>query len=293
MKKQYYGYLFISPFFIFYLIFGLYPAITTFRLAFYQYDMNMPTDNYVGFQYITTALKDKYVWNGMLNAFKYWAVGTFLVQFTALTIAAVLTFFKVRFKHFFKSSFYLPSIVSTAVVATIFSLFMGYPSGVMNQLLMRLNVISEPQMFKTIPMVVFCVIIFISWWMGFGSTTIMVNAGMTSVGEEYYEAAIVDGANVRQIFTKITIPLIWPILTYLWLTSLIWGLQAFDIQYMITDSTAGGPNGVAQTIAMYIYRHGFEVGNVGYAAGISTVFFVVILVLSFIMFKILNRVEAE
>lgn len=293
MKKQYYGYLFISPFFIFYLIFGLYPAITTFRLAFYQYDMNMPTDNYVGFQYISAALKDKYVWTGMLNAFKYWAVGTLLVQLTALTVAAVLTFFKVKGKHFFKSSFYLPSIVSTAVVATIFSLFMGYPSGVMNQILMNLNVISEPQMFKTIPMVVFWVIIFISWWMGFGSTTIMVNAGMTSVGEEYYEAAIVDGATVRQIFTKITIPLIWPILTYLWLTSLIWGLQAFDIQYMITNSTSGGPDGVAQTIAMYIYRHGFEVGNVGYAAGISTVFFVMILVLSFIMFKILDKLEGK
>lgn len=290
MKFDKWGYLFIAPFFIAYLVFGLYPALNTFRLAFFQYDMNMPTDNFVGLQYVIRAAQDPLVWHGIINAIKYWAVGTLFVQFTAILVAAVFTFFKLRFTHFFKSIFYVPSVVSTAVVATIFSLFMGYPAGFVNILLVNIGFLDEPINLLGNPVIIFCLVVFISWWMGYGSTSITAGAGMTSIGEELYESAKIDGASFRQIFSKITIPLIWPVLTYMWMTSLIYGLQAFDIQFMLTDSS-GGPNGVAQTISMYIYKHGFEVGNVGYASGVSIIFFLVIVVLSIIMLTVLQRRE--
>lgn len=290
MKFDKWGYLFIAPFFIAYFIFGLYPAINTFRLAFYQYDMNMPTNNFVGLQYVIRALNDPLVYKGIFNAIKFWAIGTLFVQFTAILVAAVFTFFKVRGAHLFKSIFYLPSIVSSAVVATIFSLFMGYPAGFVNTLIVNWGIVDEPIYLLGNPIIIFCLVIFISWWMGYGGTSITAGAGMTSISDELYESAKIDGASFPQIFRKITIPLIWPVLTYMWMTSLIYGLQAFDIQFMLTNS-AGGPDGVAQTIAMYIYKHGFEVGNVGYSAGISIVFFIVIVILSIIMLTALQRRE--
>ncbi len=289
MKRfERWGYVFIAPFFIAYFIFGLYPAINTFRLAFYQYDMNIPTDTFVGLDYVIRAFQDPFVWHGIVNAIKYWAIGTIFVQITAILIAAVFTFFKLRGTHAFKSIFYLPSVVSTAVVATIFSLFMGYPAGFVNNLLVEVGFIDEPVNLLGNPIIIFCLVIFISWWMGYGGTSITAGAGMTSISDELYESAKIDGAKFGQIFRKITIPLIWPVLTYMWMTSLIYGLQAFDIQFMLTDSS-GGPNGVAQTISMYIYKHGFEVGNVGYASGVSIIFFIVILILSIIMLTILQR----
>lgn len=293
LKKDHYGYYFIAPFFIIYAIFGIYPVITTFTLGFFKYDMNMPTNQFVGLKYILRALKDIYVWKGILTALKFWFIGNIFVQFTALVIAALFTYFKIKGDHFFKSSFYLPCLVSTSVVATIFSLFMGYPDGTVNQFLMKFGILAEPRLFTSMKIMIFVLIIFIGWWMGFGSTTIIANAGMTSIPKELYEAAKIDGAGFFQTFKKITIPLIWPILTYMWLTGLIWGLQAFDLQFMITNGTSGGPDGIARTIVMYVYRHGFEVGNVGYAAGISIVFFIIIVFFSFTMMFLMKKIGDE
>jgi multiple sugar transport system permease protein len=251
--------------------------------------MNIPTDQFVGLKYILRALKDVNVWQGIWVALKFWFVGNLLVQITALMLAAIFTYLRIRGAHFFKSSFYLPSLVSTSVVATIFSLFIGYPDGTINQLLLKLGIIVKPQLFVYMKVVIFSLIVFLGWWMGFGGTTIIANAGMTSISPDLYEAAKIDGANFFQVFTKITIPLIWPVLTYMWLTGLIWGLQVFDIPFMITKSTAGGPDNIARTIVMYIYRHGLEVGNMGYAAGINIVFFLTIVILSFLMLFIMRK----
>lgn len=289
LSKDHYGYWFIAPFFIAYVIFGIYPVIQTFVLGFYKYEMNMRTNQFVGMKYIIRALNDINVWKGIWVAIKYWFIGNIVVQVTALTIAAMFTYYKLKGAHFFKSSFYLPSLVSTSVIATIFSLFMGYPNGSLNQLLVKYGIIETPLIFTSMKTAVFILIVFIGWWQGFGSTSIIAGAGMTSISNELYEAAKIDGANFWQVFTKITIPLIWPTLTYMWLTGLIWGLQAFDLQFMITKGTSGGPDGVAQTIAMYIYKHGFQAGNVGYAAGISIVFFIIIVFLSGIMMFFIKR----
>ncbi len=292
MKFDKWAYFFIAPFFIAYIIWGLYPALYTFALAFFQYDMNIQTDTFVGLSYISRALQDPYVWQGIFNAIKYWFFSTIFLQIIAILAAAVFTFFRLRGTEFFKRVFYLPAVVSTAVVATLFSLFMAYPAGFVNILLVDLGIVDEPIFLLGNKFILFCLVVFIAWWMGFGSTTITATAGMTSISDELYESAKIDGASFFQIFRKITIPLIWPVLTYMWMTGLIYGLQAFDIQYMLTDS-GGGPDGVAQTISMYIYRHGFELGNVGYAAAVSLIFFVVILVLSLLLLKIIKKGEGK
>lgn len=288
LSKDYVGFYFVLPFFIVYLFWGLYPVIKTFMLAFFKYDAGINTGEFVGFKYIQRAIFDENVWTGIITALKLWGYQFFFELLSALFIAAIFTYQKIKGAHAFKSIFYLPNLVSTAAIATLFSLFMGFPEGVFNQIALKLNWISEPVMFQRNQFILQLVVVFIGWWMWYGRTSIVAGAGMTSISDDIYEAAKIDGATFRQIFRKITIPLIRPVLTFMMVTSLIGGIQSFDLPFMIAKTSDGGPNGILQTISMYIYKHGFEVGNVGYAAAISIILFIVLSILSLTFYRIMN-----
>lgn len=288
LEKDYIGIYFILPFFIVYLVWGLYPVIKTFILAFYKYDAGINTGEFIGLHYFQRALSDKNVWRSIFNAMKLWGYQFFFELSSALFIAAIFSYQRMKFQESFKSIFYLPNLVSTAAIATLFSLFLGFPEGVFNQIALSLNIISEPIMFDRNQVILQLVVVFIGWWMWYGRTSIVASAGMTSIPTEVYEAAKLDGANFGQIFIKITIPLIRPILTFMMVTSFIGGIQSFDLPFMVSGSTNGGPNGVVQTISMYIYQHGFETGNVGYAAAITIVLFVILSIFSLALYKFMN-----
>lgn len=294
LNKDNFGYIFIAPFFIAYLIFGLYPAVSTLMLAFFQYDNVVgQTSNFVGLQYVGRAFVDPKVWWGIFHALEIWLYGTILTLGTALFIAAVFTYVKVRFANFFKSSFFIPAVVSTAAIATLLRLFMAYPGGLFNLVLLKFNFIDAPVVFLDNENFTFIIVIIVGWWLGFGSNTITVGAGMTSISEEIYEASKMDGANFTKIFTRITVPLMRPILVYMFLTSLIWGIQTFDIPFMLGGSASGGATGRLQTIAMYVYAQAFQSGNVGYGAAVSLILFVVILLLSAVTLRVLRVKDGE
>jgi multiple sugar transport system permease protein len=110
-------------------------------------------------------------------------------------------------------------------------------------------------------------------------------AGVQGIPKDYFEAAALDGAGRWKTFTNITVPLLRPIILYVFITSLIGGLQMFDIPYLISGGTAGAPSGSLQTVVMYLYKFGFETNQVGYAAAIAYTLFLIILIVSIIQFQ--------
>ncbi|MBZ4683186.1 MAG: sugar transporter permease, partial [Fusobacteriales bacterium] len=157
-----------------------------------------------------------------------------------------------------------------------------------NQILMALNFIKEPINFLNIPSYAQNTVSLIQWWMWFGQTTIILLAGMSAIPETYYEAARVDGATKMQIFFKITLPLLRPTMLYVSVTSLIGGMQLFDVPAVLTDGI-GAPQNSLMTMIIFLYNQAFRYENFGYASAVAYGIFAIISVLSFIIFKYMRN----
>ncbi|WDU83441.1 carbohydrate ABC transporter permease [Caloramator sp. Dgby_cultured_2] len=129
--------------------------------------------------------------------------------------------------------------------------------------------------------------------MWFGTTLIIIMAGMTSISPSFYESAMVDGANSWQMFTKITLPLLRPVLVYILVTSLVGGMQMFDIPYMLTDGR-GSPNGSIMTMNILMYmKFSSNKGHIGAAASVGVMIFLVTCISALIIIKLLKEKESK
>jgi multiple sugar transport system permease protein len=158
-----------------------------------------------------------------------------------------------------------------AVAALFFSLFSFY--GPVNQFLVRFGLMPEARQFLQEVTVARGLVVFIQWWMWFGQTIIILMAGMTSIPVTLYEAAMVDGASSTQMFSRITLPLLKPILIYVFVTSLVGGMQMFDIPFLLTDGR-GSPSGSIMTnnILMYL-KFSSSKGHIGAASSVGVLVF--------------------
>lgn len=274
-----YGYLFIAPFFIVFAIFNLYPTIYTIALSFQDISGFAVEGNFVGLQNFTNLLNNNVFIQSVRNTFILWTVNFIPQILLALVLAYWFTNNRLKLKgqHFFKSMFYFPNIMTAATVAVIFYTLFSFPRGPVNQVLVGTGVLEAPfDFFRSVPFTR-GLVSFIQFWMWYGQTTLVIIAGILSIDKSLYEAATVDGATNWQSFTKITLPLIQPITIYVLITSLIGGLQMFDIPLLLTN---GGPNGSVETIMTYIYKQAFQGGrNVSIAAAAS-VFLLIITMLA-------------
>jgi ABC-type sugar transport system permease subunit len=274
-KKQYYGYLFIAPFIIGFLIFGLYPVYNTVYLSFTDTTLMTKDASWIGLQNFQRLFADEVFINVVKNTWIIWILN-FIPQIGIATLLAVWftsARLKIRAVGVWRALFYLPNLLMPAAVAALFfSLFSYY--GPVNQLLVRLGLLSEAQHFlQSIP-IARGLVIFIQWWMWFGQTLILVMAGMTSISVSLYEAAMVDGASSLDMFTKITLPLLKPILIYIFVISLVGGMQMFDIPYLLTDQR-GSPSGSIMTnnILMYL-KFSSSKGHIGAASSVGVLVFI-------------------
>ena len=150
--------------------------------------------------------------------------------------------------------------------------------------LMNIGVISEPINWLNQPTTAQLSVSLILTWMWFGHSFIVVMAGVSGISTDFYEAALIDGANRWQTFTKITLPLLKPILLYIMITSLIGGLQLFDLPMLLTDGI-GSPDGSLNTMVLYLYNQAFKYNNYGYAAAVAYGLFIITVIFSAIVFK--------
>ena len=289
------AYLFIVPFVVTFLIFSVYPVFRTLYLSFTNFK-GFGTPDFVGADNYVRVVGDKFFWRAFGNTLKIWSVNIVLQLGIAFILTIVFSDIKYRMKGlgFFRAVFYLPNIIAATSVAFLFKTLFDWRYGSINQILVSIGINeTSPINWLGNSHVAPYLVASIGAWMWFGNSFIMLMAGVQGIPKDYFEAASIDGAGRWKIFSKITIPLIRPILLYVGITSLIGGLQMFDLPFLISGGTAGNPSGSLQTVIMYLYKFGFEVGThqVGYAAAIAYTLFAIILIVSMIQFRVMREKE--
>ncbi len=289
LEKNFYGYLFTAPFIIVFLSFSLYPILYTFYMSITNMTLMTSTYKFIGVTNFVKIFDDKFFWQSLMNTWFIWLCN-FVPQVSIAMILAVWfnsNRLRIKYQGFFRTIFYLPNILMPATIAVLFfNLFSLY--GPVNQYVVRMGLISDAFNFFTNDSATQTLVIFIQWWMWFGSTLIITMAGMTSISPSFYEAAIMDGANAWQMFTRITLPLLKPVLVYVLVTGVVGGMQMFDIPYMLTDGR-GSPNGSIMTMNMLMYmKFSSNKGHIGMAAAVGVIIFVITAVSAFAIMKVLG-----
>ena len=249
------GYVFILPFFITYLIFSLIPLVDTVRFSFYEYyrsGIKQIGPNFVGLANYAELLKSDMVTYGK-NTLILWIIGFIPQIVVALVLANWFTDarLKIHKLQFFKVVIYLPNLIMASAFALLFfTLFSN--SGPVNSILQSMGVISKPIDFMGSVFGTRSLIGFMNFLMWFGNTTIMLMAAVMGISTEVFEAADLDGCNALQRFFYITLPSIRPILAYTLITSIIGGLQIWMDVMHCRDSKSKN-YGMAGTLSVYLF----------------------------------------
>lgn len=290
-KRNRWGYFFITPFVVVFLMFGLYPIIYTLRLSFQTWN-GFSAVKSAGFLNWKRLFTDTTFPLTVKNTIKIWLCDFIPQLGFALVLSLIFTFNKIKGKNFFRAVYYLPNLITAASIGLLFNILINGDKSTLNQLLLSLGFIDKPIAFFKSETITQAIASFILWWMWFGYTTILVMAGITSIDSSLYEAAQLDGCNKWQTFIKVTVPLIRPTILYITITSIIGGMQIFDVPANLTNA-AGDPQKAILTTSMYIYQQGFKNNSFGYASALSMVLFLIIAFLSFLSLRASARREAQ
>ncbi len=282
-------YLSVSPFYILFAIFGLFPILFSLYLAFQKWD-GIGVMKFVGLNQFTYLLTDPLFWQSLVNTLEIWLLSMIPIQLLALGLAFLLSA-SLRFKIFYQVAFLVPHVTSTVAIAIIFASIFSNHFGLLNGLLTLLHV---PRVqWLSNPLDVKLVIALMIIWRGTGYSGIVYLAGLQSIPSALYEAARIDGANAWQAFLHITIPLLRPVILFAVITSTIAGLQIFtEPQVLFNGGGAAnnaGPGGAGLTIVLYLYQQAFENNQFGYGAAIGWALFVIIVLFSILNWKLLRR----
>ena len=278
-------YLFISPFYILFLIFSVFPIFFSMYLSTQKWD-GIGEMKSVGLNNFKYMLTDPSFWQALVNNVALWVMGNAPQLFCALVVAFVINLSIVRFKGFFKIAFFLPNITAMVAVVIIFQSLFGNEYGLINFVLEKLGLGKIPW-FNTEFGVRTIIAVMIGWrYMGYNA--IIFLAGLQRIPKDLYEAAELDGARTHQVFWRITLPMLRPIILFAVMMSTIGGFQIFTEPQVLAGNNSS-PYPGSDTIVLYMFREGFIYQNYGYAAAVSWVLFVIIGIISIINWKLFNK----
>lgn len=281
------GYYFLIPFIVVYLLFQFVPLVTTIYNSFfenYRSGLKQIGPNFIGLGNYVKILSNADLWKYAGNTMIMWLIGFIPQIITSLLLGAWFTdpSLRLRCQRFFKTVIYLPNLIMASAFAMLFfTLFSD--SGPVNSILMQLGIISKPFTFLSNTTATRSLVGAMNYIMWFGNTTILLMAGMMGIDSSLFEAAQVDGATSTQIFFRITLPLLRPILVYVLITSLIGGIQMFDVPQILTNGT-GDPARNTMTMIMWLNKHLYS-KNFGMGGALSVLLFIITGVLSMIVYK--------
>ena len=292
-KYAKFGYIFSLPFIIVFLLFTLYPILYTISVGFSDLKgLGNTTMHFLKddpFQNFKAVLTNGTFQISLKNTVKIW-IGNFIPQiFLALLLTSWFTDkrSKIQGEGFFKVIFYMPNIITAATVAILFASLFGYPMGPINDVLTRFGILKDNYNFLQSKPIAQGVVVFIQTWMWYGYTTINIIAGVNGISPEIFESAEVDGANRTQTFFRITLPNIKTVMLFILVTSLIGGLNMFDIPKLLVNNS--GPDNATKTTSVFIYDQAFS-GSYLYnrAGAASMIMFVIIVILSAVLFYLMR-----
>lgn len=290
------GYIFLIPFIVVYVTFQLVPLFNTIYWSFFEYyrdGMTQIGPNVVGLsnyiQLFTSTDPNvptifDYTWNTLIM----WIMGFVPQIVVSLLLGSWFSDNRLRLKcqAFFKTVIYLPNLIMASAMAMLFFTLFS-EGGPINSMLMQMGILDEPFKFLYNTLSVRTIVAFMNFLMWFGNTTILLMAGMMGIDASLFEAAEVDGATPTQVFWRITLPLLRPILIYVMITSLIGGLQMFDVPQILTNGT-GEPARTSMTLIMFLNKHLFS-KNYGLGGALSVILFIITGILSMIVYKFSNN----
>lgn len=293
------GYIFILSFFVVYIIFTLVPQVVTIVDSFYCYipkdgnPLNLGKPEFCGFDNYAAIFKindrnEIEIFKTLGNTLIMWILGAVPQLLVSLLLALIFTATKLKLKGtgFFKTLFYMPNLIMAAAFSSLF-LILFSTIGPFHVFFEQNGWISSNFDFISDKVWARVLVAFMNFLMWFGNTTILLMAGIQSIDESIFESARIDGASSSRILFDITLPLLKPTVVYVLITSMIGGLQMYDVPQVLTNKVK---NNDTRTIVMLINEY---IGgrNYGYAGAVSVILFIITGILSLIVFKSINKKE--
>lgn len=275
----------LLPWLIGFVVFKIYPIVVSFIYSLQDYPI-LGDKEFVGFKnYIKILTNDDTFIKSFFATMKYVLIGTPAVIIVAFIVAAILNF-KLKGVNFFRTAYYIPSILGGNVAVSILWTMLFDVNGPVNLVLSAFNLSGDVaiQWTKDPTFAILTLIILKTWQ--FGSTMLIFLSALQGVSKSVYEAAEIDGASKIRQLRSITIPIITPVILFNAVNVLVKAFQEFNSAYLITK---GGPNKSTYFLNLYIYDQAFQNGNYGYASALTWILLIIIGVLTAILFKSSNK----
>ena len=300
------AYLFLVPAFAVLLVFKIFPALYAIYISFFKWDIIQGAfrglDNYGD---ILLGSRAEAFWRSVSTTFTY-ALITVPIEIGLALVVAYLLFQKMRGRAIYRTIYYLPYITATVAAAAVFEWLFHPQYGLLNQMLSAIGVgplrfLQEPTgVFQMIgnhfgaqipdwaagPSLALVSVAIFSIWHFLGFQTVIFLGGLGNIPVEYYEAARLDGATPRQVFTKITLPLLTPQIFFVFTIASIGVLRAFNEIYVLTN---GGPLDTTRTVSMNVFRTFFQQGQIGLGSAMGVILTIIILAFTLFQFRVLER----
>lgn len=277
IKKHRNAYLFISPFFILYAIFGLYPMLYSLVMSVYKYTPSKGFIEFVGLQNYINIFKDPVFYKALGNTLWFMLFNVPLLVFCAIGVAAIFNSPKIKGRQGFQVIYLLPYVTSSVAYGIVFSILFDERIGLINKVITSMGL--PPVAWLTSPSFTKITINIILIWAWTGYNMLIMLGGLQNISRELYEAARIDGSTEWKSFLHITVPLMKPVILFATVTSTIGTFNMFNEPYIILGSN-GGPEYSGLTLNMYLYSQTFSNFQLSYGAAISFVVFILILIFS-------------
>ncbi|MBO5059506.1 MAG: sugar ABC transporter permease [Clostridia bacterium] len=274
------------------ILFSIYPIVYVVKYAFYDYDM--VTARFIGFDnFIRIFTNDPAYWKSILNVIIIGMSKLIVEMPLAFLLAYIIDSKFIRAKSVFRVIYYMPNVMSAAVVGLIYYFLFSASDGVVNALLLNIGAITEPIAWFSGKWTAMLVIGIASLWQGFGVNVLFFSSGMTTIPRDYYESADIDGATMLQKLIHITIPSLGPIMQVICMLAIINTLKMNDLVKVLTN---GNPAGETEVLMLYLFKKFFAYGSgqraeIGYAAALGVVTAIVLGIITLIYQRMTRKMN--
>lgn len=283
------GYPFVAPFILMFIIFGMAPVIYSIFISFYRWDP-LGGSEFVGLRNFDLLLHDSDLWLSIRNTFSIWALSTFPQLIIAISLANILRNTRLKAKSFFRTILLVPNITSVIAITIVFSQLFGREFGIINDILAFFGRDQRIDFIEGVIPSHIQIATMITWrWVGYN--TLIFLASMLAIPNELYESASVDGATKWQQFRFVTLPQLKNTITFVIIVGTIGGLQVFAEPQQI--SANGGSSKQFLTLTLFLYNQAFVNNKYGYAAAIGIIITFLVLIISAINFLISRKISSE
>jgi len=292
IKRNKVAYVYIAPFYVLFAIFGLFPIAAGLYISFFRWD-GLTAMRFQGFGNYVNLMSDRMFWTALSNTAIIGLISHIPILFGGLVLAYILNSKLVKGENIFKTFYFMPMVTSAVAISIVWQNMFGYHFGIINYVLGLFGIQQIGWLIGTGDFVNVAVIIMFSWrWIGWNMVIYL--AGMQGINNDVYESATIDGAGHVQMFFKITMPLLKPVIVFTVIQSIIGTLNLFTEPMVLTSGLSGGPNNSGMTIMMYLLSRAPQGGTLfGYASAIAYVITIIAMVLSITLMWVSNDERKE